>query len=234
MNIYTCTLELLEHTFFSSREINAFFQTEPLIGNYALCYALELCQSPYYNDGSIWYKEHLSALNDNGIYVTPAKIEGEPKFTITQFNAQSDTYWYKFTKNAIQVDKHAKRMDTLNYPQTGRIKMLAFGNMLTFYILSEEEIDARIPRYIRLGKFMSKGKVMIKWQHCQSGEKNTVMINAVLNPVDLPDTLKLQRFDTYNIHPSTFLKNAQATGLFYELPNKVHLPVGMRFGVDHL
>ena len=233
MYIYTCTLKLLEHTFFSSREINAFFQTEALIGNYALCYALGLCQAPYHNDDTIWYKPHLSQLNARGIYVTPAKMEGQPKFAITQFNAQTDSYWYKFDQNAITVDKR-KKARAINYPQTGKIKMLALGNVLTFYILSEQLVDADIHRYIRLGKFMSKGKISVKRQTCEPNQPETAFIDAVLNPVDLPETLQLQRFDVCNIHPSTFLRNAEATGVFYQLPGKVFLPAGMRFGVDGL
>ena len=234
MYIYTCTLELFEHVFFSSREINAFFQTEALIGNYALCYALGFCQAPYFNDGTVWYKPHLSRLNEQGIYVTPAKVDGKPAFTITQFNAQTDSYWYKFAPNAIQVDKRKKKENTVNYPQTGKIKMLALGNILTFYVLSQQPIDNEIPRYIRLGKFMSKAKISAKHQKCEPGQPETNVIDAVLNPVDLPQDLQLRRFDLCNIHPSTFLKNAEATGVFYQLPNKVFLPVGMRFGVDTL
>ena len=51
--IYRCDLTLLEPTFFSSREISNYYQTAPLIGNYALAYALGLCHSPYYNNGKI-------------------------------------------------------------------------------------------------------------------------------------------------------------------------------------
>jgi CRISPR-associated protein Csc1 len=233
MYIYTCILELLEHTFFSSREINALFQTEALIGNYALCYALGFCRASYHIDGTIYYKEHLSTLNGRGIYITPAKIKGDPKFTITQFNAQTDTYWYKFDQNAITVDKH-KKARALNYPQTGRIKMLSLGNTAKFYIISEHKIDSEIPRYIRLGKFMSKGKILTKHRTSEPGHQRTESIDLVLNPVDLPETLQLRRFDICNIHPSTFLKNVEATGTFYELPEKVYLPVGMKFGVDQL
>lgn len=233
MYIYTCTLELLEHTFFCSREINAFFQTEALIGNYALSYALGFCRAPYFNDGTIWYKPHLSQLNTRGIYVTPAKIEGAPKFAITQFNAQTDSYWYNFVQNAISVDKR-KKARAVNYPQTGKIKMLALGNILTFYILSQQAIDSEIPRYIRLGKFMSKGKVSTTRRVGKTEVRENALLNTVLNPVDLPEKLQLQRFDLCSINPSTFLRNVEASGEFYQLPAKVFLPVGMRFGVDAL
>lgn len=235
MHIYTCTMQLLEHTFFSSREINAFYQTEPLIGNYALCYALGFCHGPYHTNGVPLYKEHLSQLNQRKIYVTPAKIEGDPKFSLTQFNAQTDTYWYRFDQNAIAVDKKKKdKTRATNRPQTGRIKMLALNNSATCYIVSQDRIDANIPPYIRLGKFMSKAKVSIKRQNCEPSQERTVVSSAMLNPVDLPDTLRLRRFDIINIHPTTFLKNVEATGMFYELSGDVFLPVGMKFGVDQL
>ena len=94
MHIYRCELTLMEATFFSSREVSNTYQTEPLIGNIALAYAFGFCQSPYFNDGTIYYKPHLGALNERGVYVTPATVMGKPRFTIGQFNAQPDSYWY--------------------------------------------------------------------------------------------------------------------------------------------
>ena len=94
MHIYVCHLTLMENTFFSSREISATYQTEPLIGNIALAYAFGFCQSPYFNDGTIYYGSHLGGLNVTGVYVTPATIVGRPRFTLGYFNAQPDTYWY--------------------------------------------------------------------------------------------------------------------------------------------
>ena len=51
MHIYRCELTLLESTFFSSREVSATYQTEPLIGNIALAYAFGFCQAPSFNGG---------------------------------------------------------------------------------------------------------------------------------------------------------------------------------------
>ena len=42
MVIYRLELTLLEKVFFASREIDELFQTEPVLGNYALTYALGL------------------------------------------------------------------------------------------------------------------------------------------------------------------------------------------------
>ena len=81
MHIYRCELTLLEATFFSSREVSAVYQTEPLLGNIALAYAFGFCQAPYFNDGTIHYQAHLAALNEQGLYVTPGTILGQPRFT---------------------------------------------------------------------------------------------------------------------------------------------------------
>src|SRR5262245_149007 len=47
MVIYRLELILLEKVFFASREIDELFQTEPVLGNYGLTYALGLAVSPY-------------------------------------------------------------------------------------------------------------------------------------------------------------------------------------------
>ena len=63
MHIYRCELTLMEPTFFSSREVSAYYQTEPLISNIVLAYALgfakllTLMTAPF-------YQEHLTRLND--------------------------------------------------------------------------------------------------------------------------------------------------------------------------
>ena len=80
MQVLQCDLTLLENTFFSSREIGNFYQTEPVIGNYALCYAMGLATASYFNSGTIHYAEHLAALNVAGVYVTPAAYNGQSAF----------------------------------------------------------------------------------------------------------------------------------------------------------
>ena len=77
MHIYRCEFELMENLFFASREVNNFFQTEPVIGNYALAYALGLCHSSYHNDGDITYATDLERLNEASIYVYARYVDGE-------------------------------------------------------------------------------------------------------------------------------------------------------------
>ncbi|MCP4373340.1 MAG: type I-D CRISPR-associated protein Cas5/Csc1 [Deltaproteobacteria bacterium] len=251
MQIYRCQLTLLEATFFSSREVSNTYYTEPCIGNIALAYALHLCQSPYFNDGAIHYKTHLSQLNEQGIYVTPATIDA-PQFTLSQFNAQPDAYWYAMANNTIVTrpdetwtekrgaawyvikgrGDRGKKVGLENRPQHGRIRALSIGNEALFFILSRQPLA--IPNYIRLGKFMSKARIKVTKHKANVIEKEAITIQSLLNPADLSPQTALTVFDLIAIPPTPLIRNARLSGEFYQLPNKQFLPVGMRFGVENL
>lgn len=247
--IYQCHLTLLEPTFFSSQEISNYFQTAPLVGNYALAYALGLCQTPYFNDGSILYQAHLSALNEQGIYVTPATLTGPARFLLAQFNAQPDAYWYAMANNTIVtrpdgawVEKQGsawyvrtgngekKKVGLENRPQHGRIRFLAIGNEATFFIISQQPYQP--PSYIRLGKFMSKARVTAVPAAYTEVDAQAVIIPFLLNPADLSPETTLATFDLVNVPPTPLVRNGVVYGRCYRLNATSHLPVGMRFGVD--
>ncbi len=252
--IYRCEITLWEHTFFASREISAFFQTEPLIGNYALAYALGLCAAPYHSDATVRYKEDLAPLNECGVYVTPATVCGKAKFTQCQFNAQADTYWYAFANNAIVVrpdDRHAvhegsnwylidptgserKKVTASNFPQHGTIKMLALGNRAVCYIISHDLLDHHLPHYIRLGKWMSKAGVQYTKISSRKTHRSQQIVEVFLNPADLPDPKALKTFDLVSVHPVPLIRQALLDGWFYQSPDGIYLPAGMRFGVERL
>ncbi|HEY89360.1 MAG TPA: type I-D CRISPR-associated protein Cas5/Csc1 [Thermoflexia bacterium] len=248
MHIYRCQLTLMEKTFFSSREISNFYYTEPLIGNYALAYALGLCQSPYFNDGTIYYRPHLGALNEQEIYITPATIQGAPHFTVGQFNAQPETYWSAMGAGVLvtrpdgswmeaagkvwyihQPGKRRKKVNATNRPQYGRIRYLSVGNEATFYVLSSEELT--LPSYIRLGKFMSKARMLTELLSYQRVESDNVTISYLLNPADLGAATALQLYDLITVPPTPLVRNALLSGSFYRLADGTLLPQGMRFGV---
>lgn len=234
MIIYECSLTLLESTFFSSREINNFYQTEPLIGNYALSYAMGFINSSYHNKGEITYYNDLTSLNEKGIYLTPAKFYGDVKFTLSQFNSISDSYWYKMVNNAVSVNKE-KDSRPINYPQIGWIKMLSMENKARFYIISEKELftESNFIKYIRLGKFMSKAKVEINKIDYKKSENKSLLIKHILNPLDIPKDYLLKAFDIYAVNPVSLIDNATAQGDFYTFKD-INLPIGMKFEVDFL
>lgn len=249
--IYRCQLTLMEPTFFSSREVSNFYQTEPLIGNFALAYAFEFCRSPYFNDGTIHYRDHLGTLNEEGVYVTPATIPGDPQFMVGQFNAQPDTYWFAMGAGSLVTrpdggrvegqgktwwvyDAEGKRskVGAANRPQFGRIRYLSIGNEAVCYVVSEPEV--RIPRYIRLGKFMSKARVQVEAVAHQEVEASRVKVPFLLNPADLPGEIDLHVYDLVNVPPTPLVRNALLSGRFYLVDRETYLPAGMRFGVEDL
>lgn len=253
MQILQCDLTLLENTFFSSREVGNFYQTEPVIGNYALCYALGLVVAPYFNTGAIHYAEHLSALNAEGIYVTPATIIGQPRFAIEQFNAQPDSYWFAMGNNALIVKpdgwdaepgaawylvnrsnrSERRKVGTANRPQIGTIKMLGIGTRARFYLFNGGK-TRQLPRYIRLGKWMSKSRLEINVVQHHRIDAVQMQVAPYLNPVDLARGSRLHSFDLLSIHPAPLVRNCTIDGAFYDLEDDGHtiLPADMRFGVE--
>jgi CRISPR-associated protein Csc1 len=251
MRIYRGELTLHEHTYFASRELGIVYQTEPLVGNYALAYALGLCQAPYNWSGGPRYREDLGPLNQRGIYVTPATFDrNQLRFAVTQFNAQSDAYRTLFSNNAIiapgsrelplregqrwtvvNVDTGARRrINATNIPQSGRIRMLALGSRATFYLLDQRDM-ARRPSYIRLGKFNSKAR--IDWEEERHEERDGELRSPfLLNAADLPTELRLLAFNQVSVHPAPLLHDLRAVGQHYRLASGAALPAGMRFGVD--
>jgi len=237
MHIYPADLLLLEHTFFASREIDPLYASEPLIGNYALTYALGLCNAPYRWNGGPRYKEDLAPLNEQGLYITPASFS-RLRMALTRFNGQTDSYYFRFDKNAIATTR--ARVKAMNFPQSGRIRMLGLGSRARFYLLDRDHLIAadRGPRllpYIRLGKFMSKARIV--WQEQvtpQLIERDTTKIASLLNGADLEDTSSLLVYSTYNIHPAPILRDVEMGGRFWQLDRNTLLPTGMRYGVEKL
>lgn len=251
MNIYRCTLTLMEATFFSSREVSSFYQMEPVLGNFALAYAFRLCESPYHNDGTIHYAAHLAALNERGVYVTPGTFLDQPQFLLRTLNTQTDSYWSLYGQGFIaappprgRVVKQARYhpvdeygevgsgFRATNRPQHGRIRLLASGNRARCYVLAQSTL--RLPEYVRLGKFMSKARV--EWQMVPydfvARERRTVSL--VLNPADLGTNSRLYTFDLVNIPPTPLVRNASIEGPFYRLAEDEWLPSEMRFGSKSL
>ena len=251
MHIYRCRLTLMEKTFFSSREVSNFYYTEPLIGNYALAYAMGFCQSPYFNNGTIHYRQHLGELNERGVYITPATIQGQPRFLVEQFNAQPETYWFAMGAGVLvtrpdgsQMEQDGKvwyvhppegrpkKVNATNRPQFGRIRYLAVGNEAVYYVLSREPIQ--VPSYIRLGKFMSKARVESRELEYRETEAEDLSVSFLLNPADLGAETDMKLYDLVAVPPTPLVKNALLSGPFYRLNDGTMLPAGMRFGVGEL
>jgi CRISPR-associated protein Csc1 len=241
MEIYRAGLTLLEHTYFASREVGIFYESEPLIGNYALAYAMGLCAAPYDWSGPPRYKEDLGPLNNKGLYVSPGTfVPHQLRYALSQFNAQTDSYYFRFDQNAIATDPNRKAR-AMNFPQSGKIRMLGMGSRGFFFLINQQGIELRLPSYIRLGKFNSKAR--LEWEQLalkpgQPIEREEQALDFLLNGVDLPPGIvsRLRAFSIYNVHPAPLLSRCHLGGAFWHCTDSagkdVFLPVGMRFGVD--
>ncbi len=239
MWIYELELECHEKVFFASREIDKFFMTESVVGNYALAYAFNFAQSPYHVESVAKdkprYREDLSVLNEQGIYLTPATPLHKPMLEVERFNALTDSYWYQMSNNIVvgdltyKLDSSIKRRPA-NFPQEGRLRLLSRGNRFLTYLQTAEKID--IPSYIRLGKFNSKVKVLVReiWETPPTSEQQEVLIDYYLNPLDIPASCHVTIFDLLSIPPVPLVKNAVMTGEFYHLGSDKLLPVGLKYG----
>lgn len=245
MTIYRLRITLLEHVFFASREVGNRFETEPVLGNYALAYALGLCQAPYYVSGPPRYREDLGPLNAQGIYVTPGTFDPATlRFVFSQFNGQTDTFYFRFDQNAIGTVP-GKKARAANFPQNGKIRLLGLGSVATCYLLDQAGAADPPPylrEYIRLGKFNSKARVV--WEPLRLTQLQPVAgdhaVEMALNAVDLPPDLLagLRAFSLYNIYPAPLISQCRLEGAFWECADRrggtIRLPAGMRFGVEGL
>lgn len=243
VEIYRATLTLMEHTYFASREVGIYFESEPLIGNYALTYALGLCAAPYNWSGPPRYKMDLGPLNAKGIYVTPGTFAPNAlHYALSQFNAQTDSYYFRFAQNAIATDPDLnKKTRAANFPQNGKIRMLGLGSRASFFLIHQQESELRLPPYIRLGKFNSKAR--LKWEKLaikssQPERRENVSLDFLLNAADLPPAVVpgLQAFSIYNVYPAPLLSSCHLSGNFWHCADRagkdIYIPASMRYGVD--
>lgn len=235
MRVYQGTLTLHEHVYFASREMGILFASEPVLGNYALTYALGLCRSPYYWDGGPRYKQDLMPLNEDGIYVTPGKFE-QFYFAFQQFNTQTDTYYSRFDQNAIGVIRGQKTRPN-NFPQAGKLRMIGIGSRAVFYVLSAQDRELTLPSYIRLGKFQSKARIQWREIGATPTEVDSVLTTVSLNAADIPANADLRILSLVSIHPAPIIQAALLFGpcwQFTESNGTAVVPVGIRYGVEAL
>jgi CRISPR-associated protein Csc1 len=229
MKLFQCELTLHDTLYFATREMGTLFETERYIHNYALAYALfsnTLLSTPYFcNSYHPNYAEDLQALNDAAVYVTPAQPLVWDYMLITWKIAQ-DTYHLKSEKFG-----DTKR----NYPANiGRAKEIAPESVFSFYILSKEIFT--LPRWIRLGKWMSKAYVEIKSIEDIEDRRHHGSFSAlgVLNPLDIGEA-SLQVFDIISMPPSSLITNVRLEGNYYEIGGPGRgIPTNMRYTVPNL
>lgn len=213
--VLECNLELHDTLYFASREIGRLYETERLIHNYALCYALGLASSPYFiAQQTPAYRQDLTGLNQRGIYVTPA-LDVSIGFSMSTWKYGDNHYHVKMEKPQT------------NTPTYGRAKEIAPESRFRFFIVSEEP-DYRPPRWIRLGKWLSKARIEHASRQASQPKNGEYVVNHPLNPLDVLQSNSVTLCDLLNMPPVSLIHNAHLSGEYIALDD-LCLPARMTF-----
>lgn len=214
-HIYRCTLELHDSLYFATREIGRLYETEPVLHNYALCYALGLVDSDrhsttvseahsyrYFCPEQVpKYEVHLTPLNQQGIYVTPARA--------VNHTTVLNTWKYANNNYHVEMEKTQK-----NIPSFGRAKEIAPESQFECFILSEKPLT--VPRWVRLGKWASKAEVRIEELPKVRSAEGELTFPYPLNPLDVMFTHQVLSYDTINMPPVSLIRNVRLQGHYYD------------------
>lgn len=211
--IQRCQIELHDSLYFATREIGRLYETEPVLHNYALCYALGLVDSEHYGtqvekeQGYRYfcaeqvprYEAHLSRLNQRGIYVTPARA--------IRHAAVLQTWKYGDNRYHVEMQKTQK-----NIPSFGRTKEIAPESQFEFFIISSKALS--LPHWIRLGKWASKARISVQeTAEIQPSTSETEFVFPYpLNPLDVMFTHQVLSYDVINMPPVSLIQNVHLHG----------------------
>lgn len=225
--IYRCTLELHDSLYFATREIGRLYETEPVLHNYALCYALGLVDSErhsttvpeehsyrYFCPEQVpKYEAHLTLLNQQGIYVTPARA--------VHHTAVLNTWKYANNNYHVEMEKTQK-----NIPSFGRAKEIAPESQFEFFIIVEKPLF--LPKWIRVGKWMSKAEVRSEELPKLKQSEGEFIFPYPLNPLDVMFTHQVLSYDTVNMPPVSLIRNVRLRGHYYE-SERFKIPARMQY-----
>jgi CRISPR-associated protein Csc1 len=228
--IHRCQIELHDSVYYATREIGRLYETEPIIHNYALCYALGLVDSETYAttvpeehsyryfcpEQIPKYEEHLTPLNQQGIYVTPACSISHTSIL--------NTWKYANNNYHVEMEKTQK-----NIPSFGRAKEIAPESVFEFFVISQKEI--KLPKWIRLGKWMSKAEVTLEKLPQPTTKTDLFICTHPLNPLDVMFSNQVISYDVVNMPPVSLIQNVQMRGKYYyfEKVKDVRLPVNISY-----
>jgi CRISPR-associated protein Csc1 len=231
-HIYRCTIELHDNLYYATREIGRLYETEPILHNYALCYALGLVDSDCYStrvpeeheyryfcpEQVPKYAEHLTPLNQRGIYVTPAKA--------VHHAAVLHTWKYANNNYHVEMEKTQK-----NIPSFGRAKEIAAESQFECFVISEQAIE--LPKWIRLGKWMSKAEVVQGPPLEFVSTTKDFVCEHPLNPLDVMFTHQVVSYDTLNMPPVSLIRNVRfLNGSHYRIQSgkaSFSIPANMQY-----
>jgi CRISPR-associated protein Csc1 len=221
MRLTLCRLTFHENLFYATREVGRLYETGRYLHNYALTYALGFVDTPYFQPlQSPKYAEELGPLNPQRIYVTPAR----------GIDVQYQLVTFKFANNAYRVKME---QGSRNIPSYGRAKEIAAGSSFKFGIIHEETL--RLPRWIRMGLWRSKGLLEVIDEADLKPVSDRIQTAGLpLNPLDVDGNFHI--YDLISMPPSSLIDNArlETNWLRAETTNQIiYLPAGMKYTFPH-
>lgn len=225
--LYRCTLELHDSLYFATREIGRLYETEPILHNYALCYALGLVDNDrhsttvseehsyrYFCPEQVpKYEVHLTPLNQQEIYVTPARA--------VNHSSVLNTWKYANNNYHVEMEKTQK-----NIPSFGRTKEIAPESQFECFIMAANSLS--LPKWIRLGKWMSKAEVRLEELIKPKESQGEFIFPYPLNPLDVMFSHQVLSYDTVNMPPVSLIRNVRMQGKYYEVDH-LQIPARMQY-----
>lgn len=217
MHIYRLELTLQDPVYFATRELGRLYATENYLHNYALTYALGLAKNSYHDAQHIpHYQEDLEPLNQKGIYVTPAR----------PIDFAYVTHTYKWADLRYQV---RMEQSSVNLPTFGKIRELAPESRFECYLFSIESI--KLPKWIRLGKWMSKVEVKFSEETKLKIKEGFFNCSHPLNPLDVISANEIISYNVINMPPVSLIWNVTMKGQYYE---GLNLPVKIEYRFESI
>ncbi|KUK14053.1 MAG: CRISPR-associated protein Csc1 [Thermotogota bacterium] len=214
--LYKCTLKTKEPLFFASKEVSRNFITVPYIGNYALAYATGVVEQSYQGSSSPRYREDLSGAGD--LYIFPARFI-DFRWHTESFNCVGEGYFLQMGQNiVIDAQKYLEevqgktRPPVFNSPQMGTFKMIASESVAIFYVLARKKIS--LPRYIRLGKLMTKCRLECTPVSNFEVRKSEFFVEHPLNPADLSREYLIKSYSTISVKPVPLIEGVRMEGVY--------------------
>ncbi|GAB4459570.1 MAG: hypothetical protein Kow0070_14700 [Anaerolineales bacterium] len=218
MRLTLCRLTFHENLFYATREAGRLYETGRYLHNYALTYALGLVSAPYHQPQQVpAYAEELSVLNEQGVYVTPAR----------GVDVRYQLVTFKFADNAYRVKME---QSSRNLPTFGRAKEIAVGSVFEFGVIHTGVL--RLPRWIRMGLWRSKGLLEVSGEaELKPIAEKEQLASLPLNPLDVTGKFKL--YDLISMPPSSLAENAviETEWLRADIPGRpaFFLPARLRY-----
>ncbi|MEO8893078.1 MAG: type I-D CRISPR-associated protein Cas5/Csc1, partial [Coleofasciculaceae cyanobacterium] len=160
---------------------------------------------------------HLTPLNQQGIYVTPARA--------VKHTAILNTWKYANNNYHVEMEKTQK-----NIPSFGRAKEIAPESRFEFFVISQKPL--KLPKWIRLGKWMSKAEVTVEEVPKFQQSEGEFTFPYPLNPLDVMFSHHVISYDVTNMPPVSLIRNVKLQGQYYKLGKEfdnLNIPAQMQY-----